>query len=325
MAKIGFIIIILVAPLATLLIASAIKHSTKLKKEASRFLPPGRMVALKDQKLHVYTAGKGKLILVFLAGHGTSCPTLDFKPLWLKMMDEYRIAVVERPGYGWSETSDNPRDINTMLQETREALRRAGEKGPYVLMPHSMSGLEAIYWAQQYPEEVKAIVGLDPCTPETIGILPEPKKVQLAVMYVIARVGLARLMSETDREKQFPLLKSDAFTNEDKQNYIAAFFKNAFSKDMMREIKYLKPNAVEVANNETPVNTPMCFFISHDQEQQSVGWKEILENYLSHIKVTRQFQLDTTHYVHHEKADFISVKTKQFLKELDESQAPNHH
>ena len=53
-----------------------------------------------------------------------------------------------------------------MLEETRRALILAGERGPYVLLPHSMSGLEAIYWAQKYPQEIKAIIGLDMAFPE---------------------------------------------------------------------------------------------------------------------------------------------------------------
>ena len=36
-----------------------------------------------------------------------------------------------------------------------------GFEGPYVLCPHSMSGLEAVLWAQKYPDKVEAIVGLD--------------------------------------------------------------------------------------------------------------------------------------------------------------------
>lgn len=35
-----------------------------------------------------------------------------------------------------------------------------------MLCPHSMSGLEALYWAQKYPEEVEAIVGLDMAVPD---------------------------------------------------------------------------------------------------------------------------------------------------------------
>lgn len=37
----------------------------------------------------------------------------------------------------------------------------------YILFPHSMSGIEALYWAQQYPNEVKGIVGLDMAVPES--------------------------------------------------------------------------------------------------------------------------------------------------------------
>jgi len=45
--------------------------------------------------------------MVFLSGHATSCPTYDFKPLWHLMRGQYNMAVVERPGYGWSEKSSH--------------------------------------------------------------------------------------------------------------------------------------------------------------------------------------------------------------------------
>ena len=43
----------------------------------------------------------------------------------------------------------------------------AGEKAPYILLPHSMSGIEAIRWKQLYPDDIKAIIGLDMATPLT--------------------------------------------------------------------------------------------------------------------------------------------------------------
>ena len=67
---------------------------------------------------------------------------------------------MERDGYGFSDTADTPRDIDTVLEETKEALTLAGESGPYILFPHSLSGIEAIYWGQKYPSEVKGIIGL---------------------------------------------------------------------------------------------------------------------------------------------------------------------
>ena len=69
--------------------------------------------------------------------------------------------MAEKFGYGFSDIVDSDRDIDTVLRQTRTALDKAGINGPYVLCPHSMSGIEALYWAQQYPDEVESIVGLD--------------------------------------------------------------------------------------------------------------------------------------------------------------------
>ena len=65
-----------------------------------------------------------------------------------------------------SDVVDKSRDIDSILEDTRTALAAAGLNAPYVLCPHSMSGLEALYWAQKYPDEVSAIIGLDMAVPE---------------------------------------------------------------------------------------------------------------------------------------------------------------
>ena len=72
---------------------------------------------------------------------------LDFKSLYSLLSDEYQIVVVEKFGYGFSDVVKEDRDIKTILSETRMALTKAGIEGPYVLCPHSMSGIEALYWA----------------------------------------------------------------------------------------------------------------------------------------------------------------------------------
>jgi pimeloyl-ACP methyl ester carboxylesterase len=179
-----------------------------------------------------------------------------------------------------------------------------------------MSGLEAIYWAQKYPDEVKAIIGLDPCTPETIDLIPQPQKIQLNFMYFISRIGLSRFMPESEVGENLPLMKSNELSEEDKNQYLAVFYKSAFTKDMLREINYLKDNAETVAKNGVPINTPMYFFISDDQEASAIGWKEALSDYLSKITIGKYMQLATGHYVHYDKADIIAEEAKAFLEEI---------
>jgi len=310
-----FLIVFTVIPL--LLIVSYTNHTKKLKQEAIRYPPLGDLVIVNGKKIHVYLEGEGEPTLVFLAGHGTSNPTLDFQPLWVRMAEDYRIAVVERLGYGWSDTSNSPRDINTILEETRKALDQSGEIGPYVLFPHSMSGLEAIYWAQKYPDEVEAIIGLDPCTPESMDILPETQKFILHAMSFISRIGLSRYMPDSDVEKNFPLMRSEIMTEDDKQKFMAVFYRSSITKDMVKEVDFLKGNARTVAENEVPINTPMYFFISDDQIANVPGWKEALTDYLLMINHGEYLQLDAGHYIHYDQADIIAEKAKAFLGKLN--------
>ncbi len=320
MLKILAIIIMIILLIAIIIITALMfNHNNQLRKEAKEYLPLGRIVEINDKKLHVYIQGEGDITLVFMAGHGTSNPTLDFKPLWMRMIDDYRIAVVEKSGYGWSETSNSPRDIDTMLEETRMVLELSGEKAPYVLFPHSMSGLEAIYWAQKYPYEVKAIIGLDPCIPQTIELIPEPKKMQLYFMYFVSRMGLSRFIPESEIGENLPLMKSNKLSEEDKNLYLSVFYKSAFTKDMLREVNYLKDNAGTVAKNEIPINTPMYFFISDEQEANAIGWKDALSDYLSKITIGKHMQLTTGHYVHYDKADIIAREAKFFLEDINKS------
>ena len=142
-------------------------HHIALVWENGKLTPPGKMVTVDGYKMHVYAEGEksDKPILVFMGGHGTMDPVYDFKILYSKLSDEYRIVVIERFGYGYSDDSGLPRDVETEVRHNREALALAGEVGPFVLMPHSQSGISAIYWASKYPKEVSAIVSLDAVYP----------------------------------------------------------------------------------------------------------------------------------------------------------------
>ena len=124
------------------------------------------MISVDGNNMSVYKEGSGDKTLVFLSGGGTCSPILDFKSLYSLLSDEYQIVVVEKFGYGYSDVVDRDRDIDSILDDTRKSLEMAGIKGPYVLCPHSMSGLEALYWANKYPDEVTAIIGLDMAVPQ---------------------------------------------------------------------------------------------------------------------------------------------------------------
>ncbi|MBR5723695.1 MAG: alpha/beta hydrolase, partial [Oscillospiraceae bacterium] len=157
--------------IALFLIVMAIYNQIMLRKNKDLYETPlGQLVEVDGHNMSIYTEGAGEHTVVFLSGHGTASPILDFKPLYSRLSGDYKIVVVEKFGYGFSDLVDGKRDIDTILRQDREALEKCGIEAPYVLCAHSFSGYEATRWAQEYPDEVEAIVGLDMCTPHCMDV-----------------------------------------------------------------------------------------------------------------------------------------------------------
>ncbi len=58
--------------------------------------PLGTMVKADGGEMCVYTEGEGEHTIVFMSGYGTPSPILDFKPLYNRLSDDFRIVVVEK-------------------------------------------------------------------------------------------------------------------------------------------------------------------------------------------------------------------------------------
>lgn len=100
---------------------------------------------------------KGKIRLVLLSGLGTTAPALDFEPLVNELSKNNNVVVVEPFGYGWSDVTSKRCTVENIVSEMREALQKSDIKGPYILIPHSVSGVYSIYYANKYPIEGKRI------------------------------------------------------------------------------------------------------------------------------------------------------------------------
>lgn len=233
MKIIGKVFLVIVFLIILLLVISYINHRIQLSREDAIFQPIGSQVEVNGHLMNVYTEGSGSKTLVFLSGGGTCSPVLDFKSLYSQLNDTYKIVVIEKAGYGFSDITNSNRDIDTVLSETREALAQAGIVGPYVLCPHSMSGIESLYWAQQYPEEVEAIIGLDMAVPHTYS----DYKINVPLLKLgsfAANMGVTRWLpgiAESDA------IKYGNLTEEEKDLYRAVFYRRTGTKDMITEFE----------------------------------------------------------------------------------------
>lgn len=308
------VIFIIVAVIVLFIIVSFIRHKICSFRERKLLTPLGKIVEVNGHNMSVYTEGEGDKTLVFLSGGGTCSPILDFKSLYSLLSNEYKIAVVEKFGYGFSDVVDEQRDIDTMLNETRMALEKAGIEGPYVLCPHSMSGLEALYWAQKYPEEVEAIIGLDMAVPayydEMHISIPITKLGQYGAALEITRwiPGLA----ESDA------IKAGTLSEEEKEIYRAVFYQRTATVTMIDEVKAVKDNAKTVKENGVP-QVPMLLFISNGSGGTGFTeemWRRIPKEYIAGCDNASYIELDCPHYVHDYEYEKISEEIRNLLKKM---------
>lgn len=97
---------IITAILLLIITTSYIIHQIQLAQEDKLFTPTGKKVEINGHQMHVYVEGNGEETLVFMSGGGTSSPVLDFKSLYSLLSDNYRVVVVEKAGYGFSDMTD---------------------------------------------------------------------------------------------------------------------------------------------------------------------------------------------------------------------------
>lgn len=305
------VIAIVMFVIAGILILLSIYNKIKRKKEEPLLKPLGQIVEVDNHNMSIYAEGKGEKTLVFLSGAGTASPILDFKSLYSLLIDDYQIVVIEKFGYGFSDIIDDKRSFDTILRQDREALSKAGITGPYILCPHSMSGLEAILWAQTYPDEVEAIVGLDMSMPRAYDHFDFDGIVFKERLAGIAReLGLVRFFY-TDRSLP------QALSKEEKDIYKAIGCKIAVNEDIINEGQAI-PKACKTIDSMPKPDIPMLMFVSDGKETGIENWIDIQKEYVSDLSEAKVIELDCGHYVHNFKQGQISNDMKEFIESLNE-------
>ena len=240
-------------------------------------------VPVNGTMLNVYTEGSGSVTVVFLSGGGVTCPALEYKPIYRRMSEKYRIAVIEKAGYGFSDSMKTSRTVENLVAEDREALRQAGIEPPYVLAAHSYSGLETVYWANTYPEEIKAVLSMDMGIPDYAvlqakEVTDEKRDKLLAkqhrLLKLIAKDGLFAKLIKNKAENVSGLLSGSELTADEKQIYRRMFYKNLANNEYIEESRLMTANASEAVKTGV-LKCPCCFYISDMKGMsKTVTWRQ---------------------------------------------------
>ncbi len=281
----------------------------------------GTRIKVGKGKINVYVEGHGEHTIVVLSGAGVTSPVLEYRPIYRKLSDKYKIVVIEKSGYGLSESTGTDRTIENMVSESREALNGAGIEPPYILMPHSYSGFEAIYWANSFPSEIIAVLSIDMGVPESaaeMGKIITPDKVTVNIkrnkkLYaIIKKKGILAKLLKNKLVNASGLMTSDYLNEDEKKLYEELFYNNLGNDDMLLENEMLVSNG-EKAGKTGKLKVPAFFYISDMKvPMQNGSWREYSIKYAKSIGAKYKLT-DQGHLMYSKIPDQMAYDFENFL------------
>lgn len=306
--KIILLILFLFFLLLIILLSSFLLINNLKKIRLSRsWPPPGYMFEINDGKMHLSITGESEQSIIFMSGYRTAAPSIDFKPLAKRLSNEYKTVIIENFGYGWSSNSFRKRSVENIIEENRNILKLAGIPPPYILLPHSMSGIYATYWAKTYPEEIVAVIGLDTSVANQFDPNRSFAKDSLLQPFISG--------TEIDSNNLIEL----GFNYDHSDNYLYTLMSQLHKNDvnLISEGNQLESNLKKIEDSNIPDNIPTFYILSNQTQQLSQDWSinwykehlaELNNNDFSKIKI-----IDGGHYIHRDNPDDCYIEIINFL------------
>jgi len=296
--------------LGAIVLVSASANLFMERRERSRITPYGKRVQVAGGSMNVWRSGRPGPTIVLLSGLGTSAPALDFAPL-VRELDDYDVVVVEGFGYGYSDMKARPRTVENITSELHEVLSKIEVDEPFILAGHSISGFYTLSYASRYPEEVSAVIGIDPTVPAANASADEPGG-GINWGRGLAAAGIAR-----GAILLFPSLAEPAgasHTADELARMRRMAIWNYGNPAVADETARIASNAASLRGVSYPESLPVLDLLASDSVSTIPGWVEKHEDQLRNVQRHEVVVLDGGHYLHWTQSRAMAEKITDFLQ-----------
>ncbi|MBK8250896.1 MAG: alpha/beta fold hydrolase [Gemmatimonadetes bacterium] len=166
------------------------------RRSDAKLPAPGQLVEVEPgRQMHITCLGTGAPTVVLEAGLG-DYGWSSWSTVQPQIAATTRTCSYDRAGTGWSDPPRRDPMPSAMVDDLRTLLTAAGERGPYVLVGHSLGGPLVRHYARRFPREVAGMVLVDGSHEDQLTRLPPlPKAAELVIAALPALhfLGLDRL------------------------------------------------------------------------------------------------------------------------------------
>lgn len=217
---------------------------------------------------------------------------MEFLPLAKALAENFCVITIEPFGFGLSDENSTERKISTIVKELHECTQKLGCE-EYYLMAHSISGLYSLYWANEYPQEVKGLIGIDPSVQKQSDREPFPVSVVTlnklsAYLQQIKNVfGITWLKSIIQPQKALYTDKSYGYTKEELMVFRVLSMDFVNNKTVMNELDCMESNLDVVREMKFPNNMPVLQFVSGDNCELFEEWEQLHREVITETDKTK--------------------------------------
>lgn len=215
---------------------------------------PGCLIDIGGFRLHTFVKGKGKPAVVMDSGLG--CFWLDWVYVQDILSKVTQTITYDRAGYGFSDRGPLPRDSSQSVDELRRLLKNLAIEPPYILVGHSLGGMNMQLFAQLYSDEVAGLVLVDSSHAEQFAEPPhdqnslKDKVITARAKRIVSFLGLQRLFKPDEPDVES--LPKDYFLA---RNYLGWQLK--YLDTFIHEIKGLNRSAEQVKSTRKKLTIPL--------------------------------------------------------------------
>lgn len=107
--------------------------------------------------LNIREGGEGPLMLFF---HGITANSATLAPLASRFSNRFRTVAVDQRGHGLSDKPDSGYEADDFAEDIA-SLIRALDRGPAILVGHSLGSRNSVVCAAKHPDLVRSVVAID--------------------------------------------------------------------------------------------------------------------------------------------------------------------
>lgn len=150
-----------------LLIVGIIYENLGRRNAAQNFPPPGKLVDIGGRHIQLDCRGSGSPTVVFQSGLDMA-GSLSWSAVHDEIAKTTRACAYSRAGIMWSASHEAPQLAKSIAEDLHAALKNSKEKGPLILVGHSLGGPYNMVYTKYFGADVAGLVFVDTSHPDQI-------------------------------------------------------------------------------------------------------------------------------------------------------------